>query len=408
MEKKNNFLKLENLALLLLVAVAIFNLDKLGAFFSGIFNLFRPFVYGAVVAYILCPLCGKIEKWLLKITAKKRKKEHSKLWRNLSILISFLLFFLIIGLVIYMIVPQLIVSVTAVVANLPDMIVELEQMILRWLQQFPEIQHQIESLTDTLVARAGSLNFESILQNIVTGVSDTLGNVYDTFIGIIFAFYLMGNTKKLKRQGKEIVYACIPKKWANLFFEELHFADQMFSGFLVGKIIDSAIIGVLAYILFLIFRVDNSVLMAAIIGVTNIIPFFGPIIGAVPCALLALVDQGFWFFILVLILVLALQQFDGNILGPRVLGQAVGLSSMWVFFAIVFFGDIWGVPGMILGVPLFAVIYDMIRKAVRNRNVQPGAVATAPEAPTAQPGAAATAPEALTAQPEAESDSPQD
>ena len=111
--------------------------------------------------------------------------------------------------------------------------------------------------------------------------------------------------------------------------------------------------------------------MAAIIGVTNIIPFFGPIIGAIPCALLALVDQGFWFFILVLILVLALQQFDGNILGPRVLGQAVGLSSMWVFFAIVFFGDIWGVPGMILGVPLFAVIYDMIRKAVRSRNNRP-------------------------------------
>ncbi len=205
----------------------------------------------------------------------------------------------------------------------------------------------------------------------MTGVSDTLGNVYDTFIGIIFAFYLMANTGKLKRQGKEIVYACIPKKWADLVFEELHFADQMFSGFLVGKIIDSAIIGVLAYILFLIFRVDNSVLMAAIIGVTNIIPFFGPIIGAIPCALLALVDQGFWFFILVLILVLALQQFDGNILGPRVLGQAVGLSSMWVFFAIVFFGDIWGVPGMILGVPLFAVIYDMIRKAVRSRNNRP-------------------------------------
>ena len=352
MEKKNNFLKLENLALLLLIAVAVFNLDKLGGFFAGIFNLFRPFVYGAVVAYILSPLCRKIEHGLLKATEKKRKKESSRIWRNLSILVSFLIFFLIIGLVIYMIVPQLIVSVTAVVANLPDMIVELEHMILRWLQQFPDIQQQIESLTDTLVARVGSLNFESILQNIMTGVSDTLGNVYDTFIGIIFAFYLMANTGKLKRQGKEIVYACIPKKWADFFFEELHFADQMFSGFLVGKIIDSAIIGVLAYILFLIFRVDNSVLMAAIIGVTNIIPFFGPIIGAIPCALLALVDQGFWFFILVLILVLALQQFDGNILGPRVLGQAVGLSSMWVFFAIVFFGDIWGVPGMILGVPL--------------------------------------------------------
>ena len=351
--------------------MAVFNLDKLGVFFAGIFNLFRPFVYGAVVAYILSPLCRKIEHGLLKATEKKRKKESSRIWRNLSILVSFLIFFLIIGLVIYMIVPQLIVSVTAVVANLPDMIVELEHMILRWLQQFPDIQQQIESLTDTLVARVGSLNFESILQNIMTGVSDTLGNVYDTFIGIIFAFYLMANTGKLKRQGKEIVYACIPKKWADFFFEELHFADQMFSGFLVGKIIDSAIIGVLAYILFLIFRVDNSVLMAAIIGVTNIIPFFGPIIGAIPCALLALVDQGFWFFILVLILVLALQQFDGNILGPRVLGQAVGLSSMWVFFAIVFFGDIWGVPGMILGVPLFAVIYDMIRKAVRSRNNRP-------------------------------------
>ena len=153
-------------------------------------------------------------------------------------------------------------------------------------------------------------------------------------------------------------------RWAELILEEVYFVDRMFGGFIDGKIIDSAIVGVLCYIGCTILRIPSALLVSVLVGVTNIIPFFGPVIGAVPATLLILIDsplKALWFLIWIVIL----QQLDGNVIGPKILGNRTGLSGFWVMFAIILFGGLWGLGGMIICVPLFAVIYDTIRRLVR-------------------------------------------
>jgi predicted PurR-regulated permease PerM len=153
-------------------------------------------------------------------------------------------------------------------------------------------------------------------------------------------------------------------KWADFILEEVAFIDRMFGGFIDGKLVDSAIIGVLCYLGCVIFKFPNALLVSAIVGITNVIPFFGPFIGAIPSVLLILIDspiKAVWFAIFVF----GLQQLDGNVIGPAILGDRTGLSSFWVLFAIILFGGIWGLVGMVICVPLFAVIYDTVKRLVR-------------------------------------------
>lgn len=160
-----------------------------------------------------------------------------------------------------------------------------------------------------------------------------------------------------------ILYSAVPSPWAQRILDEVKYADRMFGGFINGKILDSAIIGVLCYIVCLIVRFPSALLVSVIIGVTNVIPFFGPFIGAIPATLLILIQdpiKAIWFVLFVFIL----QQLDGNVIGPKILGNSTGLSSFWVLFAILLFGGLWGFVGMIVGVPLFAVIYDVVKKLV--------------------------------------------
>jgi predicted PurR-regulated permease PerM len=182
-------------------------------------------------------------------------------------------------------------------------------------------------------------------------------------IGIIVAVYMLASRKRFVQQAKMVLYSLVKPRWASLITEELKYADRMFGGFINGKILDSAIIGLLCYIGCLIFKFPSALLVSVIIGVTNVIPFFGPFIGAIPATLLILIQnpiKALWFVLFVLVL----QQLDGNIIGPKILGNTTGLSSFWVLFAILLFGGLWGFAGMIVGVPLFAVIYDVIKKLV--------------------------------------------
>ena len=182
-------------------------------------------------------------------------------------------------------------------------------------------------------------------------------------IGIIVAVYMLASRKRFVQQGKLVLHSIVRPRWAQLITEEVKYADKMFGGFINGKIMDSAIIGVLCYIGCLIFKFPSALLVSVIIGVTNVIPFFGPFIGAIPATLLILIQspiKALWFVLFVLVL----QQLDGNIIGPKILGNTTGLSSFWVLFSILLFGGLWGFVGMIVGVPLFAVIYDVIKKLV--------------------------------------------
>ena len=206
------------------------------------------------------------------------------------------------------------------------------------------------------------------VKNIVSGVGSSVLKVlnffYDLLIGLIVACYLLGSRKKFARQSVLLVRSALKPRWADLLLNEVAFIDRMFGGFIDGKILDSAIIGVLCYIGCLIFKFPNPLLIAAIVGITNIIPFFGPFIGAIPSTFLILIEdpiKALWFVLFVLVL----QQLDGNIIGPAILGDRTGLSSFWVLFTIILFGGLWGIVGMIIAVPLFAVIYDTIKKLVR-------------------------------------------
>lgn len=346
MDKKNNWLKLESVILLLLFAVCLLNMDFLAGFVNKTLLLIKPFLYGAFIAYLLCPLCNRIENFIQRVTKNYRKRESTKLWRNISIFLSLILFLLIIGVVVYLIVPQLIISISTVVAGLPDMILDFRDSLAVQIVEFPELQSQVADIADHLAALAGNINVNTLFENLVGSVKSTLGTVYDIFIGIIFAIYLLANTKILGRQGRLLFHSFVPDQWADRLIEEIKYADEMFSGFLIGKVIDSFIIGIIAYIVFLVFGFSDSLLLAAIVGVTNIIPFFGPFIGLVPCALFVLMKQGLLYGVGIVVLIFILQQFDGNFLGPKVLGKKVGLSSMWVFVSIIFFGNLWGLAGM--------------------------------------------------------------
>jgi predicted PurR-regulated permease PerM len=253
---------------------------------------------------------------------------------------------------------------------MPAMVENLSDWITAILKDNPQLQDaanialenssvELQSwLTGTLIPKA-----QEMITTLSASVISTFWFLFDFVIGIIVCVYVLSSADKLKRQAKMIVSAIAPKKYVDAIFEITYEMDQCFGGFIRGKLLDSLIIGILCFICISIMKMPYPVLVSTIVGVTNIIPFFGPFIGAIPGAILILtVDpmQALYFVIFIFIL----QQFDGNILGPAILGQSTGLGSVWVLFSILIFGDLFGFVGMIIGVPTFAVIYYLISKYV--------------------------------------------
>jgi len=270
-----------------------------------------------------------------------------------------------------MIAPQLYESVRSLWNSLPDKV----NQFLVWARgvfgEDEELLHLFSTSYDMLYQELeawAQTTLVPYISNIVSGVGVSVYKIllflYNLLIGLIVACYLLASRKKFARQSVMIVRSVLKPKWAELFLNEVAFIDRMFGGFIDGKILDSAIIGVLCYIGCSIFNFPNALLISAFVGITNVIPYFGPFIGAIPSILLILIEdpvKAIWFAIFIL----ALQQLDGNIIGPAILGDRTGLSSFWVLFSIILFGELWGIAGMIVCVPLFAVIYDIIKKLVR-------------------------------------------
>ncbi|MDE7017678.1 MAG: AI-2E family transporter, partial [Lachnospiraceae bacterium] len=215
---------------------------------------------------------------------------------------------------------------------------------------------------------------EADFAQIIPGISGFLGGISvqvigvfngfkNLFLGFLISAYLLASRKLFAAQAKLILHGVFNDKWARILEEEVRYIDKMFNGFFMGKIIDSAIIGALCFIGTTLLGFDSAAFISVVIGVTNIIPFFGPLIGAVPCALLLLLENPMHCLYFI-IFIIVLQQLDGNVIGPKILGNATGVSSFWVLFSILLFGGLWGIIGMVIGVPLFAVIYDVIRKLV--------------------------------------------
>ena len=292
---------------------------------------------------------------------------------KLAIVFAYIFLCIIIYIFLKLVMPQVIESLKSIINIVPEWINKLYEWYEKLAETNPELGSSLNDYANKLYERANGFiqsgvlsNAKQILSEFSTRMFEFVKGILNIVVALIVSIYVLNNRKTFKAQFKKLVYAVLKKDMAETLLDELRFADSSFGGFIIGKLIDSFIIGIIAFVVLYIMRMPYVMLLAIIIGITNIIPFFGPIIGAVPGVILILFTsplKALYFIVFIFIL----QQFDGNILGPKILGDKVGIPSFWVLFSIIVFGSIWGVIGMIVGVPLFAVIIDIVAKFVNNK-----------------------------------------
>lgn len=353
----------------ILCAFVLFKMPVIISVLKGITEILKPFLYGVVFAYLLAPLCNKIEEKLFQIFPKAKTKARRFIC-FIAIVISLCVAIAVIWLIIMMIIPQVWDSVMKIIQMVPQKLIVVNNWIEHMLENQPELQayfeefsSQAESNIDSLLNVDTIQKVQSIINSLSVQLFGVLGVVKNIFLGLLISAYLLGSRKLFGAQAGLILHGVFSDKWAKIIEEEIRYTDKMFNGFLAGKIIDSAIIGLLCFAGTSIMGFEAPAFISVIIGITNIIPFFGPFIGAIPCGLLLLLENPMHCLYFI-IFIFVLQQLDGNVIGPKILGNTTGVSSFWVLFAILLFGGMWGVVGMVIGVPLFAVIYDIIRKLV--------------------------------------------
>ena len=361
----------------ILLIYGLFNSDEFFGFGQKIIRILMPFIYGFFIAYILNPVLLFLENKLLKPLVNKITKGKKSLkryhYRAISVFFTMAFFFLIVYALIIMIVPQVIESTQSIISKTPDYISRANQYINDIIADNKDFNRVIAPYTKDVEEWFMSNVFPKLQEwisntssNIIGGVYATITQMFKLLIGIIIAVFLLVNKEVYCAQAKKIAYALLREERANNLINNIRFTNKTFGGFLNGKIIDSAIIGVLTFIIISIFQIPYAVLISVIVGVTNIIPYFGPFLGALPSALIIMMSDSSKAFIFVIIIIV-IQQIDGNIIGPKILGDSTGLSSFWVIFAITVFGGFFGVFGMFIGVPVFAVIYASIRTLVNER-----------------------------------------
>lgn len=353
----------------ILCAFVLFKMRVIIELLKGITGILKPFLYGAVIAYLLAPLCNKIEEKLFQ-TFPKANRKAKRFICFIAIVISLCVALAIVWMVIMLIIPQVWDSVMKIIDMVPQKITILNNWIEHMLENQPELQAYFEEFANQAESHVNSLlnvdtiqKVQSIINSLSVQVFGVLGVLKNISLGFLISAYLLGSRKLFGAQAGLILHGIFPDKWAEIIEEEIRYTDKMFNGFLVGKIIDSAIIGLLCFAGLSFMGFEAPAFIGVIIGITNIIPFFGPFIGAIPCGLLLLLENPMHCLYFI-IFIFVLQQLDGNVIGPKILGNTTGVSSFWVLFSILLFGGMWGVVGMVIGVPLFAVIYDIIRKLV--------------------------------------------
>ncbi len=374
---------------LVLVAALVFYLVvvNLDIIFNGIFyvlGILKPVIYGCVIAYILNPLMKIFQRWVTAIYIKKGKELTEKrkgVINGLAIVFALITGILVIVVLFLMIIPQIISSALVLVDTLPGQVdtyykeivdkIENNRFLADTMQEavLQGTKFLDEKMTTEVIPWLQTKllpNLNTYAKQFASGVAAFINVLYNLFIGIIVAIYLLKSKRIFAAQSKKIMYGIFKKNHADTIINYLRVSDNMFSGFISGKIVDSAIIGVICFAVMGVMSLPYAMLVSVIVGVTNIIPVFGPYIGAIPSALLILLvnpKQALYFLILIIIL----QQLDGNVIGPAILGESTGLSAFWVLFSILLFGGFWGIAGMLVGCPLFAVIYRIVKDFVSIR-----------------------------------------
>lgn len=353
---------------------ALLRLTNISDIFTKILDVLKPILYGLLIALLVNPIVKQVDKYLIPVLCRKVSRTRAeKLSRTAGIFFSLILLLAGLSALFNMLIPELYQSIRSLVFTLPRQINDL-------MDQLSEIQTDnsntgvmirtlLEQATDTFQNWLTNNIFRQandIMTILTTGVIDFVSEIFNALIGIIVSIYVLYSKETFARQGKKITYAILSPHHANIVLHITQKANEIFGGFLVGKIVDSMIIGVLCFFGLSLLNMPYTLLVSVIVGVTNIIPFFGPYIGAIPSAILILLAdpmKGLYFLIFILIL----QQIDGNFIGPKILGNSTGLSSFWVIFAILLGQGMFGFLGMLLGVPTFAVIYYIIQMIINSR-----------------------------------------
>lgn len=321
-----------------------------------ILGILSPFAGGIAIAYILDPIVRTVTQKFFHGNLKRR-------W--VGMIVAYVVAILLIFFLGWMVIPQLVSSITMLVNNLPGYAENIQNSLLLLQENHGiDLTHALRFLDSTEELVTNIYNTAtSWVPQIMTYVGNFASNTVAVFTALASSVYMLNDKEKLLRQLRTIAHAFLPKESAANTLRICRLANENFSGFIIGKIIDSMIIGLMTFILMSVFGMSFALLISVVIAITNIIPVFGPFIGAIPSIIILLfVDplQALEF----LVLILVIQQVDGNIIGPKILGQSIGISALWVLFSIVLGGDLFGVPGMVMGVPVFATVYSLLREAV--------------------------------------------
>ena len=363
------------IAAALLFYFAVGNIKVFGSTVSRLVSILAPFIWGLVICYLLSPLMRSVESRIFlplarKLYRKNKKNDGHRFARVLTVVFCEIVLILVLVALVYLIIPQMLSSVQTLISNSGAYIDNLSQWADGLFENYPVLDDYLGGFLDnfntnlgnwietTLLPRVGS-----VVTSVTSGVYGVAKSIYNLIIGIIVSIYLLSDKEGFVAAVKRLMYSVFSVETADRLRSGLNFVDRTFMSFLNGKLLDSLIIGIICYIVCSILQMPYTLLVSVIVGVTNIIPFFGPLIGAVPSALIILMVDPTKCLIFV-IFVIILQQIDGNIIGPRILGNSTGITGFWVMFSIILGGGLFGFWGLLLGVPVFVVIYSLVTNLV--------------------------------------------
>ncbi|MBX9137472.1 MULTISPECIES: AI-2E family transporter [unclassified Clostridium] len=350
----------------ILLYLGISQMSTIKSSISDFMGTLQPFIIGGALAYLLNFILRFYEDYILSHEAFNKLKKSGK--RGIGLLLTYITASIITYLFIQFVLPQLMDSIIGLVNNIPEYVNDVTKFtndIVDNLNLQPEYINLItdkfgEAITYIITILS---NLVPVIGNFVVGATSSILNI---IIGIIVSIYILIDKEKFMALGKKIVYALCSEEKAKFILRLATQSNMTFSRFIGGKILDSFIIGVLTFIILSIFKMPYILLISVIIGVTNIIPFFGPFIGGIPAAIIILFVspiQALWFVIIIIVI----QQIDGNIIGPKILGDSIGISAFWILFSLLVAAKFMGFVGMVVGVPLFAIFYSIIKEIIENK-----------------------------------------
>ena len=371
---------------ILIVYFVIKDINSIKGWFTNFNKIMRPIIFGLIFAYLMTPMLNTIEKrWLTPVFFKlgwfKKKANRARHIRHISIVVTLTIVLFIFYLFFSAVIPEIYKSITRIISSYSTYTENLNNWINKVTKDNPDVAKVLSSfissaseetdnlLNDQILPAVQALlmpNIKDWLLSLTTNIFNIVKTIWNIFIGIIISIYVLNGKEKVALHATRLTYAFFDTKFANKFIDSMRYVHRTFIGFLSGKVIDSVIIGFLCYFCCLLMKMPYASLISLIVGVTNIIPFVGPFIGAAPSFVLILMvepKKAFWF----LLFIFVLQQFDGNVIGPMILSGSTGLNSFWIIFAITLFGGLYGFVGMIVAVPIWAVVITAVRSIANKR-----------------------------------------